>query len=160
MVSNSWDPMDYSIPGFSVRHYFGVCSNSCPLCWWWYLTISSLCLQSFPALGSFPVSWLFTSGVQSIGVSASVLPMNIQGWFPLGLTGLVFFQFKGLWRLLSKRKLWYIYTMEYYSAIKKIIWISSNEVDDTGAYYTEWSKWERKTPIQCINACIWNLERW
>ena len=58
------------------------------------------------------------------------------------------------------RKLWYIYTMEYYSAIKKCIWISSNEVDETGAYYTEWNKSERKTPIQYTNAYIWNLERW
>ena len=59
------------------------------------------------------------------------------------------------------RKLWYIYTMEYYSAIKKkYIWISSNEVDETGAYYTEWSKPERKTPIQYNNAYIRNLERW
>ena len=68
------------------------------------------------------------------------------------------------------RKLWYIYTMEYYSAIKKntfesvesfeYIWISSNEVDETGAYYTEWSKPERKTPIQYTNTYIWILERW
>ena len=43
---------------------------------------------------------------------------------------------------------------------KEHIWVSSNEVDETGAYYTEWSKSERKTPIQYINACIWNLERW
>ena len=57
-------------------------------------------------------------------------------------------------------KLWYIYTMEYYTAIKEYIWISSNEVDETGAYYTEWSKPERKTPIQYTNAYIWNLERW
>ena len=51
--------------------------------------------------------------------------------------------------------------MEYYSAIKKneYIWISSNEVDETEAYYTEWSKPERKTPIQYTNAYIWNLER-
>ena len=50
------------------------------------------------------------------------------------------------------RKLWYIYTMEYYSAIKKeCIWVSSNEVDETGTYYTEWSKSERETPIQNIN---------
>ena len=59
------------------------------------------------------------------------------------------------------RKLWYIYTMEYYLAIKKNhIWVSSNEVDETGAYYTEWSKSERKTPIQYINTYIWNLGRW
>ena len=52
--------------------------------------------------------------------------------------------------------------MEYYSTIKKkeCIWVSSNEVDETGADYTEWSKSERKTPIQYINAYIWNLERW
>ena len=76
------------------------CSNSFPLCRWCHPTISfsvvpfSSCLQSFPASGSFPVSWLFTSGSQSIGTSASalVLPMNIQGWFPLGLTGLISLQ--------------------------------------------------------------------
>ena len=75
----------------------GVCANSCPLSQWCHLTISSSvtpfssCPQSFPASGSFPMSWLFASGGQSIGasVSASVLPMNIQDWFPLGLTGLI-----------------------------------------------------------------------
>ena len=56
------------------------------------------------------------------------------------------------------RKLWYIYTMEYYSAIN--ISICSNEVDETGADYTEWSKPERKTPIQQTNTYIWDLERW
>ena len=73
----------------------GVYSNSCPLSWWCHPTISSSvvpfssCLQSFPASGSFPVSHLFASGGQSVGVSASasVLSMNIQGWFSLGLTG-------------------------------------------------------------------------
>ena len=54
------------------------------------------CLQSFPASGSFPVSWLFASGDQSFGASASVLPINIQGWFPLGLTSLISLQSKGL----------------------------------------------------------------
>ena len=63
----------------------------------------SFCLQSFPELGSFPVSRLFTSGGQSIGASASasVLPVNIQGWFPLGLTGLIFLLSKGLSRVFS-----------------------------------------------------------
>ena len=63
----------------------------------------SFCLQSFSASGSFPVSWLFASGGQSIGASASasVLPMNVQGWFPLGLTGLTSLQSKGLSRVFS-----------------------------------------------------------
>ena len=77
-------PMDYSMPGFSVFHYLPVCSNSCPLTQW-CLTISSspalfsFCLQSFPTLRTFPMSWFFTSGDQIIGASASasVLPMNI-----------------------------------------------------------------------------------
>ena len=80
-----------------------ICSSSCPLRWWCYLTISFaaaffFCPQSFPALGSFPISQLFKSGGQSIGASASasVLPMNIQDWFPLGLTGLISLQSKGL----------------------------------------------------------------
>ena len=84
-----------------------VCSSSCPLSWWCHPSSSSSvipfsCLQSFPASGSFPMSCLFTSGGQSIGVSAStsVLPMNIQDWFPLGWTGLIL-QFKGLSRVFS-----------------------------------------------------------
>ena len=78
----------------------GVCSNSCPLSRWRHPAISSSvipfssCLQSFPASRSFPVSWLFTSGGQSITASASVL--HIQGWFPLGLTGLLSLLSKGL----------------------------------------------------------------
>ena len=76
----------------------GVCSNSCLLSWWCHPTISSPVipfssrLQSFPASGSFPMSQLFPSSCQSTGVSAStsVLPMNIQGWFPLGLISLLY----------------------------------------------------------------------
>ena len=74
------------------------CSNSCPLSRWCHPTISSSvvpfspCLLSFPASGSFPVSQLFASGGQSIGASASVLPVKIQGWFPLGFDWLTFFR--------------------------------------------------------------------
>ena len=79
-----------------------VCSISCPLSQWGNPTISSSvisfspCPQSLPASGSFPVSRLFASGGQNIGasVSASVLPMNIQGWFPLGLTSLILWKLK------------------------------------------------------------------
>ena len=87
----------------------GACSNSCPLSRWCHPTILSSvlsfssCLQSFPASGSFPMSQLFTSGGQSVGASASasVLPMNIQDWFSLGLTGLISFQSKALSRVFS-----------------------------------------------------------
>ena len=87
----------------------GVYSNSCPLSWWYHPTISSSvvpfssCLQSCPASGSFPMSQFFTSGGQSIGVSASasVLPMNIQDWFSLGWTGWISLQSKGLSRVFS-----------------------------------------------------------
>ena len=84
----------------------GACWNSCQCC---HPTISSSvvpfssCLQSFPASRSYPVSWLFPSGGQSIGssTSASILPMNIQGRFPLGSTGLISLQSKGLSRVFS-----------------------------------------------------------
>ena len=86
-----------------------ICSNSCPLSWRCHLTISfsvapfSSCPQSFPASGSFPMSQLFTSCGRSIGASASatVLPVNIQGWFPLGVTGLISFQSKERSRIFS-----------------------------------------------------------
>ena len=92
-------------PSLSPR----VCSSSCTQIWWCHPTISSSvaplfsCPQSFTASGSFPMSWLFASGDQSIGVSASasVLPMSIQDRFPLGLTGLISLQSKGLSRVFS-----------------------------------------------------------
>ena len=85
----------------------GILSNSCPLSQWCHATIPSCVvlfssqLQSFPASGSFQMSQLFTSGGQSIGVSAStsVLPMNIQDWFYLGLTGWISLQSKGFSRV-------------------------------------------------------------
>ena len=87
----------------------GVYSNSCPLNLWCHPTISSSvvpfssCLQSFPASGSFPMSQFFTSGGQNIGVSASasVLPIYIQDWFPLGWTGWISLKSTGLSRVFS-----------------------------------------------------------
>ena len=86
-----------------------VCSNSCPLNWWCCLIISfsavlfSFWCQSFPASGPLPMSWLFTSGGQSIGASASasVLSMNSQDGFPLGWAGLISVLSKGLSRFFS-----------------------------------------------------------
>ena len=94
-------------PSLSPR----VCSNSCSLSRWCHPTISSSvthfsCHQSFPASGSFPVSWLFASGSQSNGASASVLTMNIQGWFPSGLTGMISLLSKGLSRVFSITTVW------------------------------------------------------
>ena len=104
------DPVNCSMPGLPVlsptpRAY----SNSCPSSQWCHPTISSSVipfsshLQSFPASGSFQMSQFFASGGQSIGVSAStsVLPMNIQDWFLLVLTGWIFLQSKGLSRVFS-----------------------------------------------------------
>ena len=91
-----------------------VCLNSCPLSWWCHPTISSSitplssCLQSFPAIGNLPMHRLFPSGGQSIGASdsASVLPMNIHGWFSLALTGLTSLLSKGLSRLFYSTTVW------------------------------------------------------
>jgi len=101
--------------------FLGVWSNSCPLSQWCHSTISSSvipcssCLQSFPASGSFPMSWLFASGGQNIGASASVLPMNIQGWFPLGLTGLLSLQSKGTLKSI----------FQHHGPIASILWCST-----------------------------------
>ena len=104
-----WDPVDCSVPGFPVFHHLlefaqlhvhwvgDAIQPSSPLS-------SFLLLPSiFPSIRVFPMSWLCTSGGQSIraSISASVLPMNIQDWFPLGLTGLISLQSKGLSRVFS-----------------------------------------------------------
>ena len=97
-------------PSLTARVY----SNSCPLSQWCHPTISSSvvpfssCLQSFPATGCFQMSQLFASGGQSIGDSASMsgLPMNIQDWFPLGWTGWISLQSKGLLRVSSNTIYW------------------------------------------------------
>ena len=101
------DPMDCTTPGLPVHHQLPVYSNSSALSQWCHPTISSSVIpfssypQSFPASESFLISWLFASGGQSIVASASVLPMNIQDWFPLGWTGWISLQSKGLSRVFS-----------------------------------------------------------
>ena len=99
------------------------CSNSCPLSWWCHPTISpsvilfSSCLQSFLASGSFQISQFFASGDQSIGVSASasVLPMNIQDWFPLGWTDWISWLSKGTFQSV----------LQHHSSKASILWRSA-----------------------------------
>ena len=111
---NLCNPMDCSTSGFPVLHCLLEFAQTGPLSQWCHPTISfpvipfSSCPQSFPESGSFPVRQLFASGGQSIGASASatILQMNIQSWFPLGLTGLISLQSTGLWRGLSNTTMW------------------------------------------------------
>ena len=101
--------MSNSLQPHGLQHARLPCLSLCPWSWWCHPTIPvsiisfSFCLQSFPASGSFQMSQFFASGDQSIGgsASASILPKNIQGWFSLGLTGLISLQSKGLLSLLQ-----------------------------------------------------------
>jgi len=105
-------PMDCSMPGFSVLQFLQESAQTYVHSQWCHPTISSSvdpfssCPQSSPASGCFPRSWLFTSCSQIIGDSASVFPMNIQGWFPLGLTSLISLLSKGLPRDFSSTTIW------------------------------------------------------
>ena len=109
----------------------GVYPNSCLLSRWCHPTISSSvvsfssCPQSFLASGSFPMSQLFTSGDQSVG--ASVFPMNIQGWFPLGVSGFISLQFKKLSRVLSRTT---IQKHQFFSA-QPSLWSNSGTGKDS-----------------------------
>ena len=124
------DPMDRSMPGFPVLHHLPEFAHThvywvgdaiqpshalCPF---------SSCLLSFPASGSFPMSWLFASGGQSFGASASasVLSVNVQGWFPLGLTGLISLLSKGLSGVFSNSTVW---KHQFFSA-QPSLWSSSH----------------------------------
>ena len=112
----------------------GVYSNSCPLSWWCHPAISSSVipfffrLQSFPASGFFPINKFFTSDGQSIGVaaSASVLPMNIQDWSPLGWTGWISLQSRGLSRVFSN------------TAIQKHQFFSAQLSSQSNSYIHTW----------------------
>ena len=144
-------PMDCSRPGSSVLHYLPefaqihvhwVCELSnhlilcCPNGW-------SFCLQSFRASRSFPMSPLFTSGGQSIEASALILPMNVQGWFPLGLTDLIPLPSKGLSRVFSSTIIW---KQQFFSA-QPSSWTNSQihicllEKPELWLYRPLWAKW-------------------
>ena len=125
----------------------GACSNSCPLSRWCHPTISPSvipsfsCLQSFPASGSFLMSWFFTSDGQSIGVSASILPMHIQDWFPLGLSALISLQSKGLSRVFSNTTL----QKHQFFSTQPSLW-SNSHIHTWCKELTHWKRpwcWER-----------------
>ena len=107
LCTNLCDSFDCNTPDFPVLHHLLELAQTHAH---WvgdaiqpsHSVIPFSCLQSFPASGSFLMSQLFTSGGQSIGASASVFPKNIKDWFPLGLTGLISLQSKGLTRVFSK----------------------------------------------------------
>ena len=125
--------MDCCTPGFPVPSLSsGFSPNLCPLSQWCPSIISSSatpffsCPQSFPASGPFPMSWLFTPGGHSIGASASVsvLPVCVQRWFPLELTGLISLQSKDLSRVFSST------TIQKHQLGKKVLkcWIIGNKL--------------------------------
>ena len=120
------------------------CSNSCPLSLWCHPTISpavipfSSHLQSFPASGSLPMSQFFTSRGQIIETSASVLPMNIQGWYPLGLTGLISLQSK-----------WFKSLLQHHSSKASILRCSAFfmvQLTSLGDYW-------KNHRFDCVNLC-------
>ena len=121
-----------------------ICSNSCPLSQWCHTTISSSitpfssCPQSFPAPGSFPISWLFASGGQSIGASAPVLQhQTIQGLFLLGLTGLISLQSKGLSRVFSSTT----FQKHQFFGVPLSLWSNSSHPYMTAGKITALTRW-------------------
>ena len=124
------DSMNCSTPSFPVLHHLPEFAQThwCLLNRWCCSTVSSsattfsFSLQSFPASESFPMSRLFASGDQSIGASASVLPMYIQGWFPLGLTGLISLLSKGLSRVFSNT----IVQKHQFFSVQPSLWSNSH----------------------------------
>ena len=140
-------PIDCIMPGSSMLHYLPVCSNSCPLSEWCYLTPLfsdvpfSFCLQFFPAWKSLSVSWLFISGGQDIIVSASasVLPINIQSWFPLGLTVLISFQSKWLSRVL-----------QHHNSKSSVLWHSALFMVQFSSVHNYW----KSNSFDYINFCL------
>ena len=144
-MSKSLPPHELQYPKLPCHSQSpGVCSNSCSWSQWCKPTISSSvtpfssCPQSFPASGSFPVSWLFASGGQSIRPSALVLPMNIQGWFPLGLTGLISSQSKRLSRVFSSTT---IRKHQFFGPALEKGLANHSSIHASGTSWTVWGGW-------------------
>ena len=153
------DSMDCSTPGLPVHHWLlEIAQKSCLPHRWCHPTISSSVspfssfLQSFPASGSFQMSQLFVSGGQSIGASASasVLSMNIQDWFPLGLTGWIFLQSKGLLGVFSSVR---VQKHRFFGA-QLSLWSKSHIhtwCDNTWSYFIKIKYWKRPRCWERLN---------
>ena len=130
----------------------GVCSSSRHSTISSSATLFSFCFQSSPGSGSFPMSWLFASGGQSIEASASVLQMNIQGWFPLGLTDLISLQSKGLLWIFFSTKIW----RHHLFGAQPSLWSSSHihiwllEKPELWLYRPLSAKWHFYFLIHCL----------
>ena len=128
------DPMDRSTPCCSVLHHLPELAQTHVLSLWCHPTLSpsimplSSCLQPFPASGTFLMSQLFSSGGPSIvaSASASVLPMNIQGWFHLELTGLISLQSKRFSRVFSSTTVWKQQFFSTITYIHPLVWFKSS----------------------------------
>ena len=151
----------------------GVCPSSCLLNRWCHSTISSsvplsYCLQSFPASGSFPVSQFFASGGQSIGVSVSVsvLPVNSQGWFPLGLTGMISLLSKGLSRFFLSTTVWkhqfFVVLVVYWPWIQRSCWIHlftlKNRFLDKTQNAETIQYWQGDGATEKLIHCLWKCK--
>ena len=161
--------MNCSMPGFPVFDSPRICSNSCLLSWWCHPTISfSVALfssfpPSFPASGSFPMSQFFASCDQSTGAlaSTSVFPMNIQGWLPLGLTGLNSLLSNGLSRVFSSITIW---KLQFFSG-QLSLWPNSHPYMTTGKtipgkYVRNINKLHGKTTLAISFIKLWgSLDR-
>ena len=164
VVSNSlWphEPQHARPPCPSPTH--GVHPNPCALSWWCHPTISSSvvpfssCLQSFPVSGSFPMSQLFASGDQSIGASASASVLNIQGWFPLGLTGLISLKSKGLSRVFSSttgQKLYFSKKIKHAETLKEL-WVSTQRLSFQALHFVTLLH-----HLSIHHSCFWSISKY
>ena len=164
LVQFSHSVMSDSLRPHGLQHASLLCpsptpvvySNSCPFSRWCHPTFSSSvipfssCLQSFPASGSFQMSQLFASGGQSIGVSASVLPMSIQEWFPLRWTSWISLQSKGLSSVV----------LQHYSSKASNLWCSALFIVQLSHPYTTTGKTialTRQTFVGKIMSLLFNM---
>ena len=134
-------------------------------CWWECKLIQPLWRTVWRFLKKLGIKLSYDPAIPSLGIYPEETVTEKDTWTPMFIAAL--FTIARTWKqpkcpLADEwiRKLWYIYTMEYYSVKKECIWVSSNEVYEPRAYYTEWSKSEREKQIPYINAYIWNIEKW